>query len=179
MSATQVPLRPIAKGSVAKFWLAILALIAVGVALAALSTAPVRGETTESGLNIRVIEEGDGDPLTANDAALLEYEGSLASTGEVFDSTIDNPVPMIPEGHIPGFDEGLLKMRAGGEYRITIPADIAYGADGRPPVIPPNSDLVFRIKILEIGRDLAPMIRMQQQQMAPPMPPMPQDEAGQ
>lgn len=166
MSATQVPLRPIAKGSLVKFWIAVIALVAVAFLIAKVSADPLRGITSDTGVNIRTLVEGEGDPMTAQDAALVEYRGELADNGEVFDENTGQPTPMIADGLIPGFAEALLQMRQGGEYRVFIPADQGYGSDVPPGgPIPPEADLVFNVKIVEIGRDLAPMIQAQRQQM--------------
>ena len=177
MSATQVPLRPIAKGSLLKFWIAMAVLVALAFALATCSTTPLKGQTSDTGVNVRVLEQGEGDLLTTDDAALVEYVGSLAATGEVFEDTTGAPIPMYAQMLVPGFGEAWTQFREGGRYRIFLPSDQAYGADVRPgSPIPPNSDLVFELHVVEVARGIAPMLMAQQQQMqsgiAPP-PPVP------
>ena len=164
MSATQVPLRPIAKGSVLKLWLGVIALVAAAFALAYCATEPLAGEVTDSGLKFRVLQEGEGDPITVNDGAFVVYEGRLLD-GTVFDSSNGSPVPMLPNGVVPGFREALLKMREGGSYRVVIPSELAYGDQDNGP-IPANSDLEFDIRIEGVVRDAALMV--QQQQSLPP-----------
>lgn len=178
MSASQVPLRPIAKGSVAKFWAAMAVLVAIAFIVAHVSISPLKGETSESGVNIRVLEEGEGEPMTADDAAMVEYRGSLAATGEVFDENFGSPRPMIAEGLIPGFTEALLSMREGGRYRVFIPASQGYGAESPGEAIPANSDLVFEVNVLEIGRGLAPLLRQQMMGPPPPTAPLPTTDPG-
>src|SRR5262245_55230586 len=111
MSVTAVPIRPIKKGSVLKLWLALIVLGAASAALAWYGTRSLQYETTASGLQFRVIKEGEGPHPTASDVALIDYTGRLAD-GRVFDSTRGKqPVPMAVTGVIPGFSEGLQMMR--------------------------------------------------------------------
>ena len=91
MTVTQVPLRPIARGSLAKLLLAIAGLVLVAFLLARLGTEPFRGEKTASGLQFRVVKEGSGDPIKAIDGVYIVYEGRLAD-GTVFDSSQGRPV---------------------------------------------------------------------------------------
>ena len=159
MSVTQVPLRPLKKGSLTKLWLGILVLIAAAAALAWVGTDRFRGETTASGILIRTLEEGTGDPVRANDGVMVEYEGRLTD-GKSFDSSGGKPVPMLPSQLIPGFSEALQNMREGGRYAIRIPSAQAYGAEGAGNgQIPPNADLLFDIKIHQVVRDAALMMQ--------------------
>ena len=159
MSATQVPLRPLKAGSMFKLWLGIALLIAAAVALAWVGAGSLRGETTATGLMIRTVEAGKGDPIKATDGAILEYEGRLMD-GTVFDSTEGRgPAGMIPGQVIPGFGEALQKMQEGGSYKIRIPAALAYGAAGAGEgKIPPNSDIEFDVTVKQIVRDAATMM---------------------
>ena len=158
MSITQVPLRPIARGSLVKLWLAIAALVAGAFFLAQLGTAPLRGVTTASGLVFRTIEPGEGDPIKLVDGALIEYEGRLPD-GTVFDSTEGRgPAPILPAQVIPGFSEALQLMRKDGRYSVRIPASLGYGAAGTPDgKIPPNSDLLFDIHVVQVVPNAALM----------------------
>ena len=86
MSATQVPLRPLKRGSMLKLWLGIALLIAAALTLAWIGAGSMRGQTTASGVMIRTIKAGKGEPIKATDGAIVEYEGRLMD-GTVFDST--------------------------------------------------------------------------------------------
>jgi FKBP-type peptidyl-prolyl cis-trans isomerase FkpA len=172
MSATQVPLRPLKRGSMAKLWLGLAVLIAAAAILAWTGAGALRGETTATGVQIRVIKEGKGDPIKAVDGAIIDYEGRLLD-GTVFDSTKGRgPAGMIPGQVIPGFGEALQKMREGGRYTIRIPSDLGYGpagaGDGK---IPPNSDLIFDIEVKQVVRNAALMVAPPQ--AAPPTAPEP------
>ena len=158
MSVTQVPLRPIARGSLVKLWLAIAALVAGAYFLAQLGTAPLRGQATASGLMFRTIEQGEGDTIKLVDGALVEYEGRLVD-GTVFDSTEGRgPAPILPSQVIPGFAEALQKMQKGGRYSVRIPAALAYGPTGTSDgKIPPNSDVLFDIHIVQVVPNAALM----------------------
>ena len=159
MSATQVPLRPLKRGSMFKLWLGIALLIAAAVVLAWIGAGSLRGETTATGVMIRTVQAGKGDPIKATDGAILEYEGRLMD-GTVFDSTKGRgPAGMIPGQVIPGFGEALQKMQEGGVYKIRIPAALAYGAAGAGDgKIPPNSDIEFDVTVKQIVRNAAMMM---------------------
>jgi FKBP-type peptidyl-prolyl cis-trans isomerase FkpA len=159
MSIAQDAHRPARRGRSAKLWLALLALIAAGVALAWAGTSPLRGETTESGLRIRTVEEGTGAFVQPVDGVMVEYEGRLTD-GTVFDASERHggPQPMIAGNVIPGFAEALTKMQQGGRYRIQIPGKLAYGANP-PPGSPfgPNADLEFDVHIVQLVPNAALM----------------------
>ena len=158
MTVTQVPLRPIARGSLLKLWLALAALVAGAFFLAQLGTAPLRGEKTASGLTFRTIEPGQGDLIKIVDGALIEYEGRLLD-GTVFDTTEGRgPAPILPSQVIPGFSEALQLMRKGGRYSVRIPSRLAYGPTGTPDgKIPPNSDVEFDIRVVQVVPNAALM----------------------
>ncbi len=108
---------------------------------------------TESGLYYIEAETGTGD-LPDDDASVtLHYKGYLLD-GRLFDeSASDNPMvlSMSSTSIIPGFIEGVKKMRKGGKASFIIPWDIGYGADGSSEgIIPPYSTLVFEVEIIAI-----------------------------
>jgi FKBP-type peptidyl-prolyl cis-trans isomerase FkpA len=165
MSVTQVPLQPIARGSLTKLWLGIAALIALAFALAWAGTKSFRPEVLASGVEIRTRGAGEGDPIQMADAALVDYEGRTLD-GKVFDTTKGRqPAPLTPTGIIPGLGEAMTKMKKGGDYTVRVPAKLAYGATPPPGSgIAPNSDLIFDVKVIEIARNYALMQQMQQMQ---------------
>ena len=172
MSVTAVPIRPIKKGSLTKFWigLAVLVLAAAGIAWA--GTAGQGYTTTASGLQYRVVEEGEGPRPSPEAVALIDYTGKLED-GTVFDSTEGKqPAPLPVSGSIPGFAEGLQLMNKGATYRFRIPPELAYGASGAGGVIPPNATLEFDVTLRDF-RTFTPE-ELQQMQMMQQMEQMQQ-----
>ena len=116
---------------------------------------PVSAEATvtASGLQIIEVEVGTGDEAQSGQTASVHYTGWLAD-GTKFDSSLDRGQPItfvLGTGQlIPGFEEGIAGMKAGGTRRLIIPPDLAYGAEGRPPVIPANAELTFDIQLVSL-----------------------------
>src|SRR5215210_7364624 len=158
MTATQVPLRPIARGTLLKLWLALLVLIAAAIALAWSGAGQLRGETTSSGVRFRTVEAGEGPMIKPVDGVMIEYEGRLMD-GTVFDTSEGRgPAPMIAGQVIPGFAEALTKMQKGGRYTIRIPSELAYGATPQPgSPIPPNANLEFDVHVVQVVPNAALM----------------------
>jgi FKBP-type peptidyl-prolyl cis-trans isomerase len=149
MSVTAVPLRPIKKGSVLKLWIGLAVLALAAGAMAWAGTSAYQYQTTASGLRYQVLKPGSGPHPTTSDVALIDYTGRLED-GKIFDSTKGKqPVPMPVGGSIPGFSEGLQLMSKGGTYRLRIPSQLAYGAEGAGGVIPPNATLDFEVTLHE------------------------------
>jgi FKBP-type peptidyl-prolyl cis-trans isomerase FkpA len=152
------------KGALTKFWLAIIILIAAGVALAWFGAGALRGTTTSSGLVFRTVQAGAGPVITSNDAVLIDYEGRLQN-GTVFDSSSNHggPQAVAPAQVIPGFGEALTMMQKGGRYHIVIPPKLGYG-EASPPGIPPNSTLEFDIHVVDVAPGAAAMAAQAQEQ---------------
>ncbi len=128
---------------------------------------------TETAFALRYIDmqAGTGDPVSPGEFLTVHYTGWLASDGTKFDSSVDRgePFPFQQGTHqvIPGWDQGFGGMRVGGKRRLFIPYQLAYGEDGRPPVIPPKSDLIFDIELI------AASVTPPGQAPAPPVPATP------
>lgn len=163
---TAVPIRPLAKGSVLRLWLALIVLLGAGAAIAWVGTAPLQRITTASGLEYQVLKEGTGQPVAQPDLVRLHYTGRLPN-GDVFDSSVARGQPMETgiSGIIPGFAEGLQLMRKGGRYRLWIPPRLGYNGNvpqGAP--FGPQDILQFDIEVLDIAPGLAAAQQMQQMQ---------------
>ena len=103
---------------------------------------------TPSGLVLIVLTPGQGDLPTEADTVELTYTARLSS-GELFDESTE-PVQFPVEGLVPGFSEGLCLMQPGGSYRLVIPAELGYGAQGVPGVIPGGAALDFNVNLIRI-----------------------------
>lgn len=105
-------------------------------------------------LEIEDIEVGDGAEATSGSQVSVQYVGVLLDTGEEFDASWDSGQPFdfqLGAGSvIPGWDQGVEGMKVGGRRQLVIPPDLAYGAQGQPPDIPPNATLVFVIDLLSV-----------------------------
>lgn len=103
---------------------------------------------TPSGVVFITLREGSGPNPTAGQTVLTSYTGRL-SDGSIFDAT-SAPVALTIGGLVDGFNEALLLTQVGGQYRIIIPATLAYGSEGIPGIIPGGAALDFTIEIIEI-----------------------------
>ena len=148
-------------------------------------------------LRYKDIKVGTGAPAEPGKLYKVFYTGYLATDGTVFDSTDKHRQPVLDKDHkpvngpdgkpelgdpqpfpfpqgsgrlIPGWDQGFEGMKAGGKRRLFIPYRLAYGELGRPPVIPPKSDLIFDIELISV-EDLP--ARPAMGMPARPMPPRP------
>lgn len=112
-------------------------------------------KTTASGLQYKINHEGHGRHPKANDVVTVTYEGKLVD-GTVFDSTKQHggqPATFPLNQVIAGWTEGLQLMKEGSDYTFYIPANLAYGdQDVGDGIIPPNSTLIFNVKLLKIGK---------------------------
>jgi FKBP-type peptidyl-prolyl cis-trans isomerase FkpA len=107
--------------------------------------------TTATGLVIEEVTVGTGAEAQRGQHVKVHYTGWLTD-GTKFDSSKDRGDPFefpLGAGHvIRGWDEGVQGMKVGGSRKLTIPADLGYGARGAGGVIPPNATLVFEVELL-------------------------------
>ncbi len=109
---------------------------------------------SESGLVYVIENEGEARKPAQNDKMTVHYNGTFRGSGDKFDSSYDRNQPMEfsykVQRMIPGFEEGLGMLGKGGKAKLIIPYYQAYGAQGRPGAIPPYSDLVFDVVIVDL-----------------------------
>ncbi len=108
--------------------------------------------TTDSGLQYVDIKVGSGKSPQPTSRVTVHYHGTLKSNGKVFDSSVERgqPAEFPLNGVIQGWQEGLLTMKEGGKRKLIIPAKLAYGPNSPSPDIPPNSDLVFEVELIDV-----------------------------
>ena len=107
-------------------------------------------KTLKSGLQYKVITEGKGKSPKASDTVTVNYAGTLID-GVEFDSSYKRgqPATFPVGGVIKGWTEALQLMKEGSKWQLVIPADLAYGEQGRPG-IPPNAVLIFEVELVSI-----------------------------
>lgn len=111
---------------------------------------------TEAVTDLVVVDEevGQGDEVTEGATVTAHYVGVSASTGAQFDASWDRgaPISFPLDGVIRGWSVGLLGMRVGGRRTLTIPGDMAYGANPPPGAgIAPNETLVFTVDLVDVS----------------------------
>jgi FKBP-type peptidyl-prolyl cis-trans isomerase FklB len=108
--------------------------------------------TLASGLQYMILNEGEGESPTLNDKVTTHYTGTLLN-GQVFDSSHKSgkPATFGVTQVIPGWTEALQMMQVGDKWKLFIPPNLAYGAQGYPGLIPPNSTLIFEIELLKVN----------------------------
>ena len=108
--------------------------------------------TLPSGLQYKVLKQGEGAIAKANDKVKVKYEGRLIN-GTVFDSTDKHggePVTFSPNQVIKGWTEALCMMPVGSKWQLYIPQELGYGSRGAGNDIPPYSTLIFDVEVLDI-----------------------------
>ena len=98
---------------------------------------------------------GTGATATSGKQVTVNYVGVLYNGGKQFDASWKRnqtfPFALGQGSVIPGWDKGVVGMKVGGRRELIIPANLAYGAQGSPPTIPPNAALVFVIDLLGVS----------------------------
>jgi len=107
--------------------------------------------TLPSGLQYKVLREGNGKKPSAKDQVKCHYEGFLID-GTVFDSSVARGEPAVfsLQQVITGWTEGLQLMQEGAKYRFFIPYRLAYGERGAGQMIPPFATLIFDVELIEV-----------------------------
>jgi FKBP-type peptidyl-prolyl cis-trans isomerase FklB len=107
--------------------------------------------TLASGLQYEVIKEGNGKKPSATDKVKCHYEGTLID-GTLFDSSIKRGEPTVfgLNQVIKGWTEALQLMTEGSKWRLYLPSELAYGAQGAGEAIPPHSALIFDVELIEV-----------------------------
>lgn len=109
-------------------------------------------KTTDSGLQYRIIQQGNGPVAKADDEVVVKYEGRLID-GTVFDSSYTrkpDTTTFKPSQVIKGWTEALTMMPAGSKWELFIPQNLAYGERGAGASIPPYSTLIFTVEVVEV-----------------------------
>lgn len=126
---------------------------AEAAAAEALKQYEANAQKTESGLMYIMENEGTGPKAKAGDTVSVHYAGYLLD-GTKFDASYDRGQPItFPLGQgfvIPGWEEGIQLLGKGGKAKLIIPYALAYGEQGRPPVIPAKATLVFDVELVDI-----------------------------
>jgi FKBP-type peptidyl-prolyl cis-trans isomerase len=119
-----------------------------GEAFLAANKAKKGVKTTASGLQYRVLKTGSGKSPKATDKVRTTYRGTLID-GTEFDKS-EQPIEFPVNKVIKGWTEALQLMKEGDTYQLVVPANLAYGEEGFPPTIPPNSTLVFEVELVQV-----------------------------
>ncbi|MGA0936087.1 MAG: FKBP-type peptidyl-prolyl cis-trans isomerase [Pseudohongiellaceae bacterium] len=108
-------------------------------------------KVTDSGLQYEVLASGDGETPSASSTVKVHYHGTLID-GTVFDSSVNRgePIEFPVNGVIAGWTEALQLMKTGDKWKLYIPHNLAYGAQGAGGVIGPYQALIFEVELLAV-----------------------------
>lgn len=119
--------------------------------------------TTSSGLKYIIVSKGDkkASQAVAGSIVKVHYTGYFED-GKIFDSSVKRGEPIkftLGKGQvIKGWDEGIALMKVGDKMRLIIPYTLAYGENGRPPVIPAKATLIFDVELIEVTPEIKPEV---------------------
>ena len=127
------------------------------------ATAASPTATARANLGIVDTRIGTGSRAAARQCLYVHYVGALADGSAFESSRTPSPSGQVPPpiafeldagSVMAGWEKGLVAMQVGGTRRLFVPYAMAYGASGRPPSIPPRTDLVFDIELLAVAPPL-------------------------
>jgi FKBP-type peptidyl-prolyl cis-trans isomerase FklB len=106
--------------------------------------------TTDSGLQYEILASGSGATPGSTDTVRAHYHGTFED-GRVFDSSVERgePIDLPVNGVIAGWTEALQMMKEGDKWRLIVPPELGYGANGVGP-IPGDTTLVFEVELLAV-----------------------------
>ena len=109
--------------------------------------------TLPSGLQYRIIKQGEGKSPQAADVIVCHYTAKLID-GRQFESTYDQGTPMkaYPSGVIPAWREALPKMKVGSVWELYVPYSLGYGSGGVKDKVPPFATLIYKIELLDVEK---------------------------
>ncbi len=117
----------------------------------------VKTEKTAGGVFVEINQQGTGEKVDSGKLVSILYTGILMSNGKEFESNMKGTnagktLDVVIGTHqvIPGWEEGLKLFAAGGKGKLYIPAMLAYGAQGNPPVIPSYANLIFEVEVKDV-----------------------------
>ena len=105
-------------------------------------------KTTASGLQYKVLQEGEGRSPKATDTVRVNYRGTLIN-GTEFDKS-SSPIEFPLNQVISGWTEGVQLMKEGSRYEFYIPSDLAYGKRGAGGAIGPDETLIFQVELIKV-----------------------------
>jgi FKBP-type peptidyl-prolyl cis-trans isomerase FklB len=107
---------------------------------------------TSTGLQYEVINVGEGKSPIQTDVVTVHYRGWLIDSRE-FDNSHKRgkPATVTVTSVLPGWNEALKMMKPGGKWRIVLPSELGYGANGATPRVPPHATLIFEVELIRVG----------------------------
>jgi FKBP-type peptidyl-prolyl cis-trans isomerase FkpA len=130
----------------------------------------IKATKTPWGVYIAVQTEGTGNALTKEDVATVNYTGKSLGSDTAFDSNVDPKFKHVQPFQVAlgqvgsvilGWTDALLQLKKGSKATVFIPSSLAYGAQGKPPVIKENDNLVFDIEVKDVTTEAAEMAKQE------------------